>query len=200
MDRWVLVTEEARLRKLQCAADEILSTEEYYVEKLRILLNVRASTSSCPNDIALTHSHSHTLSLGLERVQRYLKPMCLIATEENLAEPSIQSAWNALLPILPIHEKLLEALRERINNWHAEQDVADIFLKFVRLSIDRSIARTTKPTTHSLAYTQGPLFRNYSKFVSEYNDVLQAVDNCMAKSVRFNEFVNVRYEPSLRLA
>jgi hypothetical protein len=57
--------------------------------------------------------------------------MCLLTNEESLNEPSIQVAYNSLLPILPIHEKLLETLRERIQNWHPDQEVAGIFLKFV---------------------------------------------------------------------
>jgi hypothetical protein len=129
--------------------------------------------------------------------------MCLLTNEESLNEPSIQVAYNSLLPILPIHEKLLETLRERIQNWHPDQEVAGIFLKFVcariivrthavfsSLSLSLSLSQTNM-CSFIVTFVQGPLFRNYSKFVSEYNEVLTAVDNCMGKSIRFAEFVNV---------
>ena len=75
--------------------------------------------------------------------------------------------------LIPTNKKLFELLTPRVDNWHEEQLIGDVFL------------------------TVAPYFVIYSKYQNHYQLSLETLSKCM-KNISFSSFLSVRFPYSFQ--
>jgi len=128
---------ESVFEKRRKIVNEVLSTENYYVLCLEVM------------------------------VRRYFDPLLELAETEVMPQRTkaeIHSIFSNIEQILPINKHLLEAVRQRVDNWHENQLLGDIFLKMA------------------------PFFKMYNTYGNNYEKAVETISRCQADSA-FSEAV-----------
>eukprot|EP01094_Clydonella_sp_ATCC50884_P006730 TRINITY_DN1593_c0_g2_i1.p1 TRINITY_DN1593_c0_g2~~TRINITY_DN1593_c0_g2_i1.p1 ORF type:complete len:856 (+),score=264.35 TRINITY_DN1593_c0_g2_i1:254-2569(+) len=98
-------------------------------------------------------------------VHHYMHPLLQLAESDvmpNRSKYEINSIFANIEQILPINRHLLEAVRQRIDNWHEGQLIGDIFLKMA------------------------PFFKMYNTYGNNYENSVEIISRCQMDTA-FND-------------
>ena len=97
--------------------------------------------------------------------------------------------------IRDFNHTLLRDLETRIDNWHAEQCIGDVFLTLVRTSVHQS---SLSPPPHSYP-VQAPFLKMYSQYCANFSKATETIIGLRQNNREFAKFEKAHPLPLYRI-
>ena len=111
-----------------------------------------------------------------------------------LPPTDVKLIFGKVPPIYSVHKKIRDELSEKCQHWQEESCIGDVFVKYVRISVQDILLHIIISVIFSHFFLQAEeLMRAYPPYINFVSQTKETIAQCEKTKPRFHAFLKVNY-------